>query len=230
MRVLLVNKFFRPGAGSGDLVPAHPTPAPGARARRHRLRHARRRQPAVAVRVILCPAAFVRRGRATRERAAHAVSSVYSPAARRAIARLLDAHPPRRRASPQRLSPAHPVDRRRTRQPADPDRADDARLEDRVPCVHAVHRGRCVPAVPDRERCLRRTSPLRQVIGGCQRDRGHRGGHRPAARLLREGPALHRAEPVRHRRCGAGGCLGGQGGSHPELPARRRAQRDGPRR
>jgi glycosyltransferase involved in cell wall biosynthesis len=94
MRVLLVNKFFRPGAGAETSF-LHT---------RRLLREQGHDVIDFAMRddgnlpspysSFFAPPRSYAADVPLRERAAHALSSVYSPAARRAIARLLDAHRP----------------------------------------------------------------------------------------------------------------------------------------
>ncbi len=140
-RVLLVNKFFRPGAGAETSF-LHTRRL--LQERGHDVIDFAMRDDAN------CPSPYAtyfapQRSYGNdvprRERAAHALSSVYSPSARRAMAHLLDAHRPD-------VAHLHNVYHQLTLSIVDelasrrvPDRDDDARLEDRLPGVHAVHRG-----------------------------------------------------------------------------------------
>ncbi|HEX3974776.1 MAG TPA: glycosyltransferase [Solirubrobacteraceae bacterium] len=94
MRVLLVNKFFRPGAGAETSF-LHTRRL--LQERGHDVIDFAMRDDAnlpSPYASFFAPSRSYAADVPLRERAAHALSSVYSPAARRAIARLLDAHRP----------------------------------------------------------------------------------------------------------------------------------------
>jgi glycosyltransferase involved in cell wall biosynthesis len=94
MRVLLVNKFFRPGAGAETSF-LHTRRL--LQDRGHDVIDFAMRDDAnlpSPYASFFAPPRSYASDVPLRERAAHALSSVYSPAARRAIARLLDAHRP----------------------------------------------------------------------------------------------------------------------------------------
>ena len=118
----------------------------------------------------------------------------------------------RRRPPAQRLPPADAVDRRRAGRSARPDRDDAARLQDRLPLLHALHGGRpcrrCVGRAPVARRSAQvhqglcasraRSAPPRRSWRGRA---GCTGGSTRSSRRAASSPSSRRA------RCRVSGCM-----------------------
>ena len=219
-RVLLINKFFRPGAGAETsfLQTRRLLQDRGHDVIDFAMRDdANLPSPYAA---FFAPSRSYAADTPLVKRAGDALSSVYSTAARRALARLLDAHRPD-------VAHLHNIYHQLTLSIVDelakrriPIVLTIARLEDRMSGVHTVHRRLAVSPMPVRERRERRPPPLCEVIGAREHARCGR-----SDRLLVVAASyakVHRfiaPEPFRDRDRRAGGGRPNEGRSYPELPA-----------
>ncbi len=171
------QQVLSPTRRSRDLVPAHAPPAPGPGARCHRLRDARSGEPVLTLRVVLRsrrdPTVPTRR---LPERAARRVDEpciASRPAVR--SRRLLDAHRPD-------VAHLHNVyhqltlsDRRRAQAPEVPIVLTMHDWKVACPAYTLFTEGAPCRRCPVGHRPHAVAAPMRQVFGGRQRARGHRG-------------------------------------------------------